>query len=134
MPNTFGKTLFYCGIPVQSRLCGVSKKKTTKYKKLFARQISLDLILKFIMTDFQVSVTIENKPGISDPEGQTILNDLVLKGGDNPISRIKTAKMLKFTIKEKDKKSAQSKVREICDDLRIYNPMVSKITVDVDPI
>ncbi len=86
------------------------------------------------MTDFQVSVTIENKPGISDPEGQTILNDLVLKGGDNPISRIKTAKMLKFTIKEKDKKSAQSKVREICDDLRIYNPMVSKITVDVDPI
>jgi len=38
---------------------------------------------------------------------------------------------LKFTIKEKDKKSAQSKVQLICDDLRIYNPMVSKVTIDV---
>ena len=31
------------------------------------------------MPNFQVSVVIENKPGISDPEGDTILNDLVLK-------------------------------------------------------
>lgn len=80
---------------------------------------------------FNVHVTIENKPGISDPEGETILNDLVLKGGDSSISKIKTAKMLKFTIKEKDKKSAQAKVQKICDELRIYNPMVSKVTIDV---
>jgi len=80
---------------------------------------------------FNVHVTIENKPGISDPEGETILNDLVLKGGDSSISKIKTAKMLKFTIKEKDKKSAQTKVQKICDELRIYNPMVSKVTIDV---
>ncbi|MDF2421920.1 MAG: phosphoribosylformylglycinamidine synthase subunit PurS [Nitrosopumilus sp.] len=83
------------------------------------------------MAIFQVNVTIENKPGISDPEGQTILNDLVLKGAHKTVSNIKTAKMLKFTIKEKDKKSAQSKVREICDELRIYNPMVSIVTTDV---
>ncbi len=76
-------------------------------------------------------MTIENKPGISDPEGETILNDLILKGGDSSISKIKTAKMLKFTIKEKDKKSAQAKVQKICDELRIYNPMVSKVTIDV---
>lgn len=83
------------------------------------------------MTTFNVHVTIENKPGISDPEGETILNDLVLKGGDSSISKIKTAKMLKFTIKEKDKKSAQTKIQKICDELRIYNPMVSKVTIDV---
>jgi len=83
------------------------------------------------LATFDVHVTIENKPGISDPEGETILNDLVLKGGDSSISKIKTAKMLKFTIKEKDKKSAQAKVQKICDELRIYNPMVSKVTVDV---
>ncbi len=83
------------------------------------------------MTIFTVNVTIENKPGISDPEGDTILNDLVLKGTHKTVSNIKTAKMLKFTIKEKDKKTAQSKVQEICDDLRIYNPMVSKVTIDV---
>ncbi|MDH3765643.1 MAG: phosphoribosylformylglycinamidine synthase subunit PurS [Nitrosopumilus sp.] len=83
------------------------------------------------MTIFDVHVTIENKPGISDPEGDTILNDLVLKGTHKTVSKIKTAKMLKFTIKEKDKNSAQSKIRDICDELRIYNPMVSKITIDV---
>lgn len=84
-----------------------------------------------MLTTFNVHVTIENKPGISDPEGETILNDLVLKGGDSSISKIKTAKMLKFTIKEKDKKSAQTKIQKICDELRIYNPMVSKVTIDV---
>ncbi|GKS67479.1 hypothetical protein YTPLAS73_10260 [Nitrosarchaeum sp.] len=83
------------------------------------------------MATFNVHVIIENKSGINDPEGETILNDLVLKGGDSSISKIKTAKMLKFTIKEKDKKSAQSKVQKICDELRIYNPMVSKVTVEV---
>lgn len=80
------------------------------------------------MATFNVHVTIENKPGISDPEGDTILNDLVLKGTHKIVSKIKTAKMLKFTIKEKDKKTAQSKIQEICDELRIYNPMVSKIS------
>ena len=83
------------------------------------------------MTTFSVNVIIENKPGISDPEGETILNDLVLKGTHKTVSKIKTAKMLKFTINEKDKKAAQSKVQDICDDLRIYNPMVSKITIQV---
>jgi len=83
------------------------------------------------MNIFDVHVIIENKPGISDPEGETILNDLVLKGNHSAISKIKTAKMLKFTIKEKDKKSAKTTVQKICDELRIYNPMVSKVTIDV---
>ena len=60
------------------------------------------------MATFSVHVTIENKPGISDPEGDTILNDLVLKGTHKNISKIKTAKMLKFTIQEKDKKTLKS--------------------------
>ena len=90
------------------------------------------------MGTFHVHVTIENKSGISDPEGDTILNDLVLKqtenGNNSAVSEIKTAKMLKFTINEESKAAAASKIRLICDDLRVYNPMVSKITVDVfDP-
>ena len=80
---------------------------------------------------FEVQVTIENKPGISDPEGETILNDLVLKGTQKSVSKIKTGKILKFTIKEKNKTAARTKVQEICDELRIYNPMVSIVTLDV---
>ena len=82
------------------------------------------------MGNYRVHVTIENKPGISDPEGKTILNDLVLKGTHQNVSEINTAKMLKFTITENNKESAQSKVKELCDELRIYNPMVSVVTMD----
>ena len=83
------------------------------------------------MPKFEVQVTIENKPGISDPEGSTILKDLVLKGSYKSVSAIRTAKMLKFTITEKTKQSAEKKINEICDELRIYNPMVSKVTIKV---
>jgi phosphoribosylformylglycinamidine synthase len=83
------------------------------------------------MPIYEVHVTIENKPGISDPEGETILKDLVLKGTDEIITKIKTAKMLKFWIKGKDKKYAQNKIQEICNDLRIYNPMVSIVAICV---
>ena len=39
--------------------------------------------------------------------------------------------MLKFTVKAKDKKTAKTMIQNICNELRIYNPMVSKITIDV---
>ena len=54
------------------------------------------------MPTFAAHVTIENKAGINDPEGETILNDLVLKGNYSSVTKIRSAKMLKFTIKEKD--------------------------------
>ena len=84
------------------------------------------------MVDYNVDVIIENKPGINDPEGDTILNDLILKGKFNSVKKITTAKMLKFFVTEKNKKLAESRVLKICDDLRIYNPLVSKITVNVN--
>ena len=83
------------------------------------------------MPIFDVHVAIENKQGISDPEGDTILHDLVLKGTHKNVSKIKTAQMLKFTIEEKNKTVAQTKIQEICDELRIYNPMVSTVTINV---
>lgn len=83
------------------------------------------------MPEFDVAVIIENKPGIADPEGDTILNDLVLKGNYSQITKIKSAKMLKFRISESDKSAAEQKVRHICDEMRIFNPMVSAITVSV---
>ena len=86
------------------------------------------------MPNFQVSVVIENKPGISDPEGDTILNDLVLKGKNKDITKIRAGTILKFSITEKNEESAKNKVIKICDDLRIYNPLVSKATATVEKI
>ena len=86
------------------------------------------------MPDFQVSVVIENKPGISDPEGATILNDLVLKGKNKNISKIRSGTILKFSITENDENAAKDEVLKICDELRIYNPLVSKVTAAVEKI
>lgn len=99
-------------------------------RQIFRRTI-ISLIKNQIMPSFNVHVTIENKPGISDPEGKTILNDLVLKGSYSAVTDIRSAKMLKFTITEKNKKLAENKIQKLCDELRIYNPMVSKITINV---
>ncbi len=86
------------------------------------------------MVDYVVSIIIENKPGISDPEGETILNDLVLKGKNRSIKKIQSGTILKFSITEKNEKSAKDEIIKICDELRIYNPLVSKVTAAVKKI
>ena len=87
---------------------------------------------KLHMPMFEVRVVIENKPGISDPEGTTILNDLVLKGSYSSVKKIRAAKMLRFQINTTNKKAAENTVKKLCNDLRIYNPMVSKVTFTVN--
>ncbi|MFM7795820.1 MAG: phosphoribosylformylglycinamidine synthase subunit PurS [Candidatus Nitrosotenuis sp.] len=83
---------------------------------------------------FEVQVIIENKAGMNDPEGETILNDLVLKGGTGQVKKIRSAKMLKFNIESENKESAENTVQKICNDLRIYNPMVSKVSFSAKPL
>lgn len=105
------------------------------------------------MRRFTVTVVIKNKPGLSDPEGETILRDLVLKEGrdessgdgahDNGssenknsgcrISEIKTAKMLRMTVDSQDAESAVRDVRRVCDALHLYNPIVSSVDITAEP-
>ena len=91
----------------------------------------MTLFLELVVSLFNVHVIIENKPDIRDPEGETILNDLVLKGNFSSITKIRSAKMLKFYVKEKNMNLAKKKIQNLCDELRIYNPMVNKITIQV---
>jgi phosphoribosylformylglycinamidine synthase len=80
---------------------------------------------------FSAIINIENKHFLNDPEGETILNDLILKEGYNDIISVRTAKSLKIEIIAKNIEDAKVKITEMCDTLRIYNPIVSdcKITV-----
>ena len=82
------------------------------------------------MSTYVIHVIIENKPNISDPEGDTILNDLVLKGNNSSIKKIRAGKILKFTVEATDKKNAEKTVENICQELRIFNPLVSKIVIE----
>ena len=82
------------------------------------------------MSTYVVDVIIENKPNISDPEGDTILNDLVLKNKNSSIKKIRAGKILKFTIEASSKKKAEKTVENICQELRIFNPLVSEIVIE----
>ena len=82
------------------------------------------------MPSFKINVTIENKPEISDPEGDTILNDLILKDHTISVKKVRSAKMLKFDVEAKNRKLAEKIVMDLCNEFRIYNPLVSKVSVE----
>jgi phosphoribosylformylglycinamidine synthase len=81
------------------------------------------------VSKFVICVTIENKEHINDPEGETIQKDLIIKGGYSSVESVRTAKTLKITLREKNQTEAEKVVRNLCEELRIYNPVVSKCTV-----
>ena len=82
------------------------------------------------MSMYVVHVIIENKPNISDPEGDSILNDLVLKGNNSSVKKIQVGKILKFTVDATDKIMAEKIVENICQELRSFNPLVSKVIIE----
>jgi len=82
------------------------------------------------MGKYLVSVIIENKAYINDPEGETILKDLIAKGGYSTVKAVRTAKMLNITIEARDRKDAEDTVKKLCNELRIYNPVVSNCKVE----
>ena len=81
--------------------------------------------------EFKVIVTIENKPFINDPEGETIYRELLLKNNYKNIKGVRTAKVLKLITSAKNPKEAVLSIRKMCEDLRIFNPLVSNCQVDV---
>ena len=82
---------------------------------------------------FLVQVIIENKPYINDPEGETIHRDLVVKGGYSEVKSVRAAKMLKMAVSAESEKEAEKTVQKLCEELRIFNPVVSNCTVKAFP-
>lgn len=82
-----------------------------------------------LVPKFVVQVVIENKPYINDPEGETIHRDLVVKGGYSNVQSVRAAKMLKMVVDSKSEKGAEATVKKLCEELRIFNPLVSNCAV-----
>lgn len=81
------------------------------------------------MPKFVVQVVIENKPNINDPEGETIHRDLVVKGGYSSVQSVRSAKMLKMIVNSQSEKEAETTVKRMCEELRIFNPVVSNCII-----
>lgn len=78
---------------------------------------------------FLIAINIENKAYLDDPEGDTILRDLIVKGGYSDIESVRSAKTLKIVVRSLSEKEALKTVENLCTELRIYNPVLSDCTI-----
>jgi phosphoribosylformylglycinamidine synthase len=81
------------------------------------------------MAKFLVVVTIENKEQVGDPEGETIKKDLILRSGYSKVESVKSAKCYNIVINTNSEEEAKKEVTKLCEELRIYNPVVSNCTI-----
>jgi phosphoribosylformylglycinamidine synthase subunit PurS len=78
---------------------------------------------------FLIAINIENKKYLDDPEGDTIMRDLIVKGGYSNIESVRSAKTLKMVVRSSSEKEAIKTVENLCIELRIYNPVLSDCTI-----
>lgn len=81
------------------------------------------------MGKYLVVVTIENKDQVGDPEGETIKKDLIFRSGYSNVESVRSAKSYNIIINTKSEKDAKKEVTKLCEELRIYNPIVSNCTI-----
>lgn len=81
--------------------------------------------------DFAVSVTVNLRPGIADPQGATIERSLPALGYDG-VSGVSVGKVITFTLTSVDEAAAHREVAEMCDKF-LTNPVIEDATVEVTP-
>lgn len=72
---------------------------------------------------FSVEVIISNKPQARDPEGETIIRDLIHKNGFRFVKEVRTGKLLVLKVEASKEEEAKNKALLMCNDLRLYNPV-----------
>ncbi len=83
------------------------------------------------MKRYIVEVTIQNKPLAKDPEGETIRRNLVQRGGFSMVKEIRSGKYLQFQVEGTSAEEAQQLVGRMCNELRIFNPVVHVCSIKV---
>ena len=73
-------------------------------------------------SNYTVEVIVENKPLARDPEGETIHQNLILKGGYDQVTNVRAGKLLRMNVEAGSPDDARQMVKKLCDDLRIFNP------------
>jgi len=83
------------------------------------------------LNQFKVTVTVENKKYVNDPEGETIFRDLISNSKYSGIKSIRTAKTFTLLVESSSERDAIKSVQNMCEELRLYNPIVSDCTVSI---
>jgi len=78
---------------------------------------------------YQVEVIISNKMQARDPEGETIVRDLIHKNGLNFVKEVRTGKLLTLKVEAESQEDACNLTFSACNDLRLYNPVAHSISI-----
>ena len=81
------------------------------------------------MKNFSVLVEVSLRPGIADPQGQTIERSLPALGFEG-IHSVRTGKAIRFTVEADDEKAAREKVEDLCKRF-LTNPVIEDSAVTV---
>lgn len=80
---------------------------------------------------FSVEILISNKPQARDPEGETIIRDLIHKSGFESVKEVRTGKLLTIRVDAANQEDAKDKVLSMCNELRLYNPVAHSVSVRI---
>lgn len=78
---------------------------------------------------FEVTVEVQLRPGISDPQGATIERSLPTLGFDG-VEEVRVGKFIRFTIDAADEGAARSEVADMCDRF-LTNPVIEESTIAI---
>ena len=75
----------------------------------------------------RIEVRVELKPGVMDPEAETVEKSLALLG-ITPVARVTTARVFVLEFRAVDRSRADALAREAVDRL-LANPVIHRVTV-----
>ena len=81
---------------------------------------------------YRVVAVVSLKKGLKDPEAETILKDLVLRHGYSAVKEVRVGKQLTLLVEAESPEEAVSYVKEVCDKLMIYNPVIHELYVTLN--
>ncbi len=81
--------------------------------------------------EYVAEVIIESKPAAKDPEGATILRDLMGKRGFSMVSEVRTGKLIRIKLSAKSEEEAASLIDKMCNELRLANPVAQNYKISI---
>ncbi len=84
--------------------------------------------------EYVLEVVIESKPAAKDPEGATIVRDLIGKKGYGAVKEVRTGKVLRIKLEAKNEKEATETVDKMCNELRLANPVAQNYKISVKKV
>lgn len=78
---------------------------------------------------YSARVSVMLKPGIADPQGQTIERALPALGYDG-VQSVRVGKVIELTVDAPDETQARSRVEEMCERL-LANPVIESYEVTI---